>query len=70
MRTMKSKLQALLPFVVVFLLWKMVTDLSLWSSYILPSPQRVWETTVHMVHNGELVKHIAISLRRILWGFL
>jgi sulfonate transport system permease protein len=23
-----------------------------------------------MVHNGELVKHIAISLRRILWGFL
>nr|WP_296400071.1 ABC transporter permease [Acidaminococcus timonensis] len=70
MRTMKSKLQALLPFVVVFLLWKVVTDLGLWSSYILPSPQRVWETTVHMVHNGELVKHIAISLRRILWGFL
>lgn len=69
MGSLRSKLQVLLPFVVVFLLWKEATDQGLWSSYILPSPQRVWETTIHMVHNGELARHIAISLRRILWGF-
>ena len=69
MGSVRSKLQGLLPFVVVFLLWKEATDQCLWSSYILPSPQRVWETTIHMVHNGELARHIAISLRRILWGF-
>ena len=66
---MKNKIQAVLPFLAGLLLWKVVTDRGLWSSYILPPPCRVWETALHMVRSGELVKHIAISLRRILWGF-
>ena len=34
-----------------------------------PSPGQVWDTFLHMVRNGELVRHILISLRRILIGF-
>lgn len=66
---MKGKIRLALPFVLVFLLWAWASAEGIWSSYILPSPGRVWDTFLHMVRNGELVRHILISLRRILTGF-
>ena len=69
MRTMKGKLHFCLPFLAVFLLWDYAASQGFWSSYILPSPARVWGTLLHMLENGELFRHIRISLQRILWGF-
>ena len=69
MRTMKGKLHFFLPFLVVFLLWEYAASQGFWSSYILPAPARVWGTLLHMLDNGELFRHIRISLQRILWGF-
>lgn len=69
MRTMKGKLHFFLPFLAVFLLWDYAASQGFWSSYILPSPARVWGTLLHMLENGELFRHIRISLQRILWGF-
>ena len=66
---MKAKFRFLFPFVLVFLLWEWAAAEGIWSSYILPSPGRVGETLCHMIQNGELVRHILISLRRIVTGF-
>ena len=66
---MKAKFRFLFPFVLVFLLWEWAAAEGIWSSYILPSPGRVGETLCHMIQKGELVRHILISLRRIVTGF-
>mgnify|MGYP000134570310 CR=1 FL=1 len=68
-KPMKAKFRFLFPFVLVFLLWEWAAAEGIWSSYILPSPGRVGETLCHMIQNGELVRHILISLRRIVTGF-
>lgn len=67
---MKKAISYLLPFLVVLALWQLVTQLGLWSSYILPSPERVCATAQKLLQSGELAKHTAISLRRILLGFV
>ena len=59
----------LLSFLIVFALWELACRQKIWTPYILPSPERVWETLQKMLHSGELYHHIFISLKRILTGF-
>ena len=59
----------LIPFIVLGLLWKFVTSAKLWTAYILPPPERVWETFLIMIQNGQLVEHAALSLMRVFIGF-
>ena len=60
--------QAALPLIIV-LLWWAVSRAGLWSAYVLPSPERVWNSFTAMVRDGGLAVHIAVSLRRVLLGF-
>ncbi len=41
-----------------------------WSAYVLPSPAKVWSSFWTMVQNGVLFRHIAVSFRRVLSGYL
>lgn len=45
------------------------TSAKLWTAYILPPPERVWETFLIMIQNGQLVEHAALSLMRVFIGF-
>ena len=62
---MKDKLHFFLPFLVIFLLWEYAAAQGFWSSYILPSPARVWGTLLHMLQNGESVSYTHLTLPTI-----
>lgn len=55
---------------VVLLAWYVATARGLVNATLLPSPGEVLSTFGEMARSGELIQHIAISLQRILLGFL
>lgn len=57
-----------IPFFIL-LLWFLVTNSGYWSLYILPSPIRVAKTAFALLKSGELLKHMAVSLTRVILGF-
>ena len=60
------------PFLGVFLLlaaWFLLCRLEICSPYVLPSPQKVWNSFWDMLRSGELLADVAISLKRVLKGF-
>ena len=59
-----------LIFIVILLLWYIVCQMQLWTPYILPSPERVFNTCLAMIGNGELLDAISISFQRIAIGFI
>ena len=65
-------LQKLRPWVVLAalaIIWYMVTEQKIWSSYLLPSPRRVAKTFADLALNGWLARNTLASLRRMLIGF-
>ena len=66
---MYNNLKRILIFILLVLLWYWVCQLQLWSSYVLPSPQRVWSTFLVMANDGDLAEAICISARRVFLGF-
>ena len=59
---MKKAISYLLPFLVVLALWQLVTQLGLWSSYILPLRSGYAPRPRNCSNPGQLAKHTAISL--------
>jgi NitT/TauT family transport system permease protein len=55
--------------VALLVLWELVTRTGRIPALFLPSPLGVIDAGVEMVRSGELVSHIATSLRRIVLGF-
>lgn len=66
---MKDKQKAILPLVVLLALWQAAASAGIWSEYVLPSPQRVFLAGWNMAQTGVLLKHILVSLGRVLTGF-
>ena len=62
-------MKRLLIFIIILFLWYLACQMQLWTPYILPSPDRVFNTSLVMLGNGELLEAIAISLQRIALGF-
>lgn len=67
---MKNFWKATLPIIVILLLWQVVSDMQIWSSYVLPGPGQVFRSFWAMVKSGVLLLHILVSLWRVLTGFL
>lgn len=66
---MKNWIKRLIPIAIILGLWYLCTYLEVWSTYVLPTPMRVWETFVSMIQSGELFLHIGASLNRVVIGF-
>lgn len=66
---MKKLLKPLITIAVIFSVWYFFCSLGIWSTYVLPSPGKVLNSTIKMLKSGELIKNIAISLRRVFIGF-
>lgn len=56
-------------FLLLLVAWFAACQLELWSSYLLPSPQKVASTALVMLNSGELLEAVLVSLRRVLIGF-
>lgn len=70
MKMIKAFLKKYLVFISILILWVIVSEIGVWSSFILPPPEKVFKTALRLIKNGELSKHILISLRRVFIGFL
>ena len=66
---MRRFLRGALVAAVIVGVWWVLTELHLWSAYVLPTPGRVWSSTVEMTKSGELQEHVVISFGRVLIGF-
>ena len=66
----KSKVvKTLISVLILLLIWTTVTQLELVSSYVLPSPAKVWDSFLKMLQSGEIFEDIYISYIRVLKGF-
>jgi len=66
----KSKVvKTLISVLILLLIWTTVTHLELVSSYVLPSPAKVWDSFLKMLQSGEIFEDIYISYIRVLKGF-
>ena len=58
-----------LPFLVLAI-WGIGSQQSIWNSYLVPKPADVFEAMVSMLRSGELSRHVAVSLGRVVAGFM
>jgi len=66
----KSKvIKTLISVLILLLIWTTVTHLELVSSYVLPSPAKVFDSFLKMLQSGEIFEDIYISYIRVLKGF-
>ena len=66
---MKAAARGLVVTGVVVGVWWLLTELHLWSTYVLPTPAKVWSSAVEMTASGELPEHVGTSLGRVVLGF-
>ncbi|MDR0880269.1 MAG: ABC transporter permease [Clostridioides sp.] len=62
-------LKGTLIFLIILALWEFVTVKGVWTSYILPSPSKVWKAFLKMSIDGSLIVNIYTSMRRVVIGF-
>ncbi len=58
----------ILPLILVSA-WFLVTKYELFSSYLLPSPQKTFTVFWQLLLDGTIARHLSISLLRVLGGF-
>ena len=54
---------------IILLIWTIITKMQLVSSYVLPSPSKVFNSFIKMIQSGEIFEDIYISYLRVLQGF-
>ena len=64
-----ARLEWLLPFAVVALLWQLLASSGLFPSVLLPGVSRILETGWTLVSSGILFGHLFASMARLLVGF-
>lgn len=69
MKFLRRHCKPLLFIGIVFIVWALVCQIELVSSYVLPSPQKVFQTFWQMLRSGEIFKDIAVSFSRVSRGF-
>ena len=50
-------------------IWQAVYDLHIWSPYLLPNPQEVWQSLKHYIDNGLIWDATKASMKRLLIGY-
>ncbi|WP_426348503.1 ABC transporter permease [Alloiococcus sp. CFN-8] len=66
----KSKaIKTSISILIILLIWTIVSDLGVVSSYVLPSPSKVFDSFLKMLKSGEIFEDIYISYIRVLKGF-
>ena len=64
-----KQLKGLVIPLVVLALWIAGSASGMINQYIIPPPAKVWQTAIDLTTTGVLLKHIAVSLYRVLAGF-
>lgn len=55
--------------IAIIVIWHFAAESGRWSAYVLPAPQKVWQTAHKMWASGELIRHALSSFERVATGF-
>lgn len=69
---MKKTLSALAPFIgilIAFAAWFIICRLEIFSTYVLPTPEKVFDSFLKMLVSGEIFEDVVISFSRVFKGF-
>ncbi len=69
----KNPITRITPFIgilIVICAWFVVSKLGIFSTYVLPTPQKVFISFLKMLQTGEIFVDVIISFGRVLKGFL
>jgi len=69
MAKFKQALKALILPASILVLWYFTSEAGILNSYIVPPPQKVFQTAVTLIKKGALAKHVWASLYRVFLGF-
>ena len=69
MKKRRKWLPALIGLAALLGVWQLACASGAVNAYVLPSPEKVWQTFAKMAASGELLADIGISLGRVLRGF-
>lgn len=70
---MKKTVSALMPFLGMLVLpavWFTICRMEIFSPYVLPSPEKVFDCFLKMLASGEIFEDVLISFTRVCKGFL
>lgn len=68
-RSWGNILKPLALLALILLGWHFAARAQIWSSYVLPSPEKVWNTLWQMLRDGSALRDILVSLRRVAIGY-
>ena len=69
---MKKALSAFAPFIgimIAFAVWFLICKLEIFSTYVLPTPEKVFDSFLKMLVSGEIFEDVLISFTRVCKGF-
>lgn len=69
-RTYSRLLKTAIVLAALLLLWQLACASGRWSTYVLPTPGKVWKSFWKMMQTGVLAEHILVSMGRVLTGFV
>lgn len=68
-KNMSDRLKPFLGILIALAVWFLVCELEIFSTYVLPTPMKVWNSFLKMLSTGEIFVDAAISFGRVLKGF-
>lgn len=66
----KNIYKTLLVVLIILVAWYVIAQIGIFSSFVFPSPVKVFKTFISMLSSGELVKNILVSSYRVILGFI
>ena len=69
---MKKVISTFAPFIgfgIFLILWFILCSLEIFSPYVLPSPEKVFDSFLKMLETGEIFEDVLISFSRVFKGF-
>lgn len=70
LRTLPVWFTTLVSFVVLLLLWDLLTRLGQYDRFILPGPTDVWQQLAIVVSDGRLLRHALVTIGEVIPGLL
>ncbi|HEX2903665.1 MAG TPA: ABC transporter permease [Jatrophihabitans sp.] len=70
LRWLRTPVGALVPIVVVVLLWQLGSAAGVINRTFFPEPSQCFSALWHLIRDGELLPNLWISIKRIILGFL
>lgn len=69
-QTYKNLIKSFSVFAVLLFVWWILARTGVFSAYVFPGPERVWNAFLSMAKTGELLTHLCYSFVRVIVGFL